>query len=197
MAVLPLRGTLAHDPKREGMQPKISDPILTPRLCLRPFAPGDAAGLFAMESDPEVKQFTGGVLSREGSDRLLNRFLESHREEGLGPLAITHREPGPLIGLCGLLRTESGREHEIFFGLARHAWGHGYAVEACRGLVAWLIGQAPRSRVIAWVAPENERSARTLLLSGFRREFPPAAQAGSAQQFYVSDGAITATRIDS
>jgi RimJ/RimL family protein N-acetyltransferase len=140
----------------------IQYPLLTSRLRLEPFQPTDGDALYVMERNPEVKQYAGGVTTRAQSDKLLQRFIASVRDTGFGPVAIKLRATGEIVGLCGFYGTEPAGEAEIFYGLARHAWGHGYATEAGQVLIAAGINQTGLTRIIAPVNPENVRSIRVL-----------------------------------
>ena len=141
-------------------------PLATPRLVLRPFAEDDAGALFRMESDPEVKRFTGGPATRVQSDALLQRFLDA--DPGTGALAVARADTGALAGLGGLHPTDSEGEHELFLGLARDTWGQGYAAEAARALIAAAFAQLGALRVVAAVDPDNEPSARLVERIGMR-----------------------------
>jgi RimJ/RimL family protein N-acetyltransferase len=137
-------------------------PLLTLRLRLEPFLPTDGDALYVMERDPEVKRYAGGVTTRGQSDKLLQRFIASVRDSGFGPVAIKLGATGEIVGLCGFYGTDTPGEAEIFYGLARHAWGQGYATEAGMALVTAGIKEMGLTRIIAPVHPENVRSIRVL-----------------------------------
>jgi RimJ/RimL family protein N-acetyltransferase len=143
-------------------------PILTERLRLEPFQEADADAHYVMESDPEVKRYAGGVLTRTQSEKLLKRFIESVRDTGWGAIAIKIRATEQIVGLCGFYPTEKADEAEIFYGLARAAWGQGYATEAGKALVQAGIQQLGLTSIIAPVHPENLRSIRVLEKIGLR-----------------------------
>jgi RimJ/RimL family protein N-acetyltransferase len=145
-------------------------PIRTARLYIEPFQAGDGDALYGMERDPEVKRYAGGTLTREQTEKMLHKFIATVREAGYGPLAIKLRHSGEdggehggeIIGLCGFYATTEAGEAEIFYGLAREAWGKGYATEAGRALIKAGIEQLGLKRIIAPVNPENQRSMRVL-----------------------------------
>jgi RimJ/RimL family protein N-acetyltransferase len=139
---------------------RISYPIETARLQLTPFTAADGDALYALESDPDVKRFAGGVLTRAQSDLLLARFVAQVAESSFGAVAITQRAGGIIIGLCGLYR--DGAEAELFFGLARHVWGQGLATEACCGLLNTALQLPSLQRIVAHVDHTNTRSIRVL-----------------------------------
>ncbi|HRW10665.1 MAG TPA: GNAT family N-acetyltransferase [Caldilineaceae bacterium] len=146
---------------------RIQYPIATARLQLTPFTAGDGDALYALESDPVVKRFGGGTLNRVQSDQLLQRFITQVVESGFGAVAIKQKATTQIIGLCGLYREE--HEAELFFGLARQAWGQGFATEACQGLIAAAFQQTALQRIIANVDRQNPRSSRVLERLGLRQ----------------------------
>jgi RimJ/RimL family protein N-acetyltransferase len=143
-------------------------PLETRRLRLEPFQELDVDALYVLERDPEVKHYAGGVLTRPQTEKLLKRFIESIRTTGWGAIAIKLRATDQIIGLCGFYATAEPQEAEIFFGLARDAWGMGYATEAGKALVAAGIQQMGLTSIIAPVHPENYRSIRVLEKIGLR-----------------------------
>ncbi len=144
----------------------LSYPIATPRLVLTPFTGDDGDALYLMESDPAVKRFTGGTLTRTETEELLQGFITKVTATGLGAVAIKKKTTGELIGLCGLIVEEN--VGEIFFGLVHQAWGQGFGSEACQGLIQAGFEQLALSHVIATVDPENVRSIRLLERLGMR-----------------------------
>ncbi|MFN8442485.1 MAG: GNAT family N-acetyltransferase [Caldilineaceae bacterium] len=144
----------------------IQYPINTLRLQLTPFVKSDGDALYLLESDPIVKRFTGGTLTRDETEQLLQTFIAQVEQSGLGAIAIKLRENEQLIGLCGLL--QEAKRGEIFFGLARNAWGQGFASEACRALIQAGFEQLALERMIAVVDKENIRSIHVLERLGMR-----------------------------
>jgi RimJ/RimL family protein N-acetyltransferase len=143
---------------------RINYPIETERLRLEPFQESDGDALYVMESDAEVKRYAGGVLTRQQSDKMLKRFIASVRDTGFGPVAIKERATDRIVGLCGFYENSELQEVEIFYGLARDAWGQGYATEAARALALALAGiqQQGLATIVAPVHPQNVRSIRVL-----------------------------------
>ncbi|HEU4792335.1 MAG TPA: GNAT family protein, partial [Nitrolancea sp.] len=84
-----------------------------------------------------------------------------------------------LIGTCGirLARTVgphndrfSAREADIGYELDSRFWGHGYATEAVRALLAFGFEQLGLHRIWAHCLAENVASIRLLERIGMRRE---------------------------
>ena len=146
--------------------------IETERLILRMPRADDLDGAVEQLTDPEVMRFVGGAVLREAVPVVLQRWLLRWAENGFGPLAIERREDGRFVGRVGLLvwdtRTwtrsslldaaEHGRV-ELGWGLARSAWGNGYAFEAAVAARDWMHERS-FERLISLVNPENTRSVR-------------------------------------
>lgn len=141
-------------------------PLETPRLQLLPFTATDGDALYALESDPAVKRFTGGVLTRQETEKLLQGFIKQFEQTGSGAIAIKRKDHGQIIGLCGLV--PDGPDGELFFGLARSAWQQGFATEACHALLKAGFQQLHLHRIYAMVDPENVPSIRVLERLGLR-----------------------------
>jgi len=139
-------------------------PIETARLQLAPFTADDGDALYALESDPEVKRFAGGVLTRAQSDQLLAQFMAQLAETSFGAVAIRQRSSGAVVGLCGIYCDEDAAE--LFFGLARPMWGQGLATEACCGLLRAAFHLPDLQTVVAYVDCINTRSIRVLERTG-------------------------------
>lgn len=163
---------------------RIHYPVVTARLQLVPFTATDGDVLYALESDPAVKQFTGGVLTRTATEQLLQHFISQVTETGLGAVAIKQKANGQIIGLCGLV--PDGPDGELFFGLAQQAWGQGFATEACRGLLNAGFQQLALPRISAQVDPANVRSIRVLERLGMRLiSKAPEPEAGPVELTYA------------
>jgi len=111
--------------------------LQTARLLLRTFRLDDLPHYAALNADPEVVRYLGGVpLTREHSDDIAAWAQECHATEGIGLLAVERRADGAFLGMCGLHHQSSYPDDvEVAWRLAREHWGHGYATEAA---TAWL-----------------------------------------------------------
>ena len=159
--------------------------LVTDRIVLCRFAPGDAEGLFALDADPEVMRFLGPVKSRaevEASE--LPRFLSCHtRHPGFGYWAARDQAGDQLIGWFGLLPVVPGTTWiddwpeappgdtavvALGYRLRRGAWGRGYGTEGARALVSRAFSELGVSRVVATTMAVNIRSRRVLEKAGLR-----------------------------
>jgi ribosomal-protein-alanine N-acetyltransferase len=145
------------------------DPIKTRRLLIRPFDEGDLDAAYQVNSDPEARRFTGGVVSRVESDRGIRGHIDRISRSGLGARAVVESRSGQVIGYCGLQRFADTDEIELFYGYATHVWGRGIATETAAALVDLGFQCLRPERLVAIVDPENLGSLRVLEKLGFVR----------------------------
>ncbi|NJM07096.1 GNAT family N-acetyltransferase [Candidatus Gracilibacteria bacterium] len=136
----------------------------TERVRLRHFVPGDLDALYALYSDPEIRQFyPDGTLSYEATREELEWFLHGHpRHPELGLWAMIHKPTGRFIGRSGLLPWTIDRrdEVEVAYMLDKAFWGQGLATEVAQGLVRHGFETLGLRRLIALVHPHNEPSIK-------------------------------------
>ncbi|MBO9497925.1 MAG: GNAT family N-acetyltransferase [Novosphingobium sp.] len=136
------------------------------RLLLRPGWHEDAGELAVRISD-------------EGIVRNLSRvpwpYTEAHAADWLALpkearyprlLLTLPGAPGqPIIGACGLHRSDSGAE--IGYWIAREHWGQGYATEAARAVLS-IARSLGHRRVFSHHAVDNPASGKVLRKAGFK-----------------------------
>ena len=148
--------------------------IETPRLVLRQFEQGDLDDLFAMDSDDRVMRYLGAGLkgrTREECERGIERMIAGAvARPGYGLLHASLRDGGGFVGGCGLFPVPEGGEIEIAYRLPHAQWGHGYATEMARAVLAHGFGTLGLARIIGLTWPENVPSQRVLEKIGMRRE---------------------------
>jgi RimJ/RimL family protein N-acetyltransferase len=146
------------------------DLLETPRLLLRPFAPGDAPLVHRVYSDPEVMRYvaTGPMADLAVTERLLQDYEAHQRRHGYSFWAVIERGSGSLIGDAGLYRTPAG-EVELGYTLGLSWWGRGYATEAASAWLASAFGSLGVSEVVALAEPANVASLHVLEKLGMRR----------------------------
>ena len=141
--------------------------LRTERLEVRPWRDDEAERVFDLYARDEVARWLGAtprpMASLEEAALAIKRWGERHETDpDHGLWAVVPYDTGVPAGsvLLAVLPDAAGvptGDVEVGWHLHPDAWGHGYATEAARGLVACAFaGGAPR--VHAVVRPGNERS---------------------------------------
>jgi len=147
--------------------------LRTERLLLRPLRESDAADLFSIFSDPKVMRYWSSPPwpSIDEAHRTIARDAKAMACGEYLQLGIERLADAQLVGRCTLFNLVApSRRADVGYGLARAAWGRGYAHEALLELLRFGFAQLELNRVEADIDPRNERSARLLGRLGFRRE---------------------------
>ncbi len=146
----------------------------TDRLILREFVEDDWSAVRAYQSDPRYLRFYQWEDRSEADVRaFVGMFIGFQRESPRRKfqLAIVLRESGELIGNCGIrVRDPAARAADIGYELDPRFWGHGYATEAARAMLAYGFGPLGMHRITAECLAENTASAHVLEKIGMRRE---------------------------
>jgi RimJ/RimL family protein N-acetyltransferase len=148
--------------------------LTTDHLLLREFEESDWQAVLAYQSDPLYLRYNPwAVRTEEDVRRFVQTFMiwRDERPRSKFQFALVLREEGRLIGNCGIrMRTSHATEADIGYELDSRYWGHGYATEAARALLAFGFGELRLHRIWAHCVPENVASARVLEKIGMQRE---------------------------
>lgn len=153
----------------------MSLPRPTARLAFRPWREHDplAPQLFG---DPRVSALVGGPFDGAQIRARLDVELANQREHGIAYWPIS--QGGVDVGCCGLKPRDPARTIlELGFYLLPAHWGHGYAVEAGRSVIAHAFEVLGVPELFAGHHPDNHASRKTLEKLGFqfthRELYPP------------------------
>jgi RimJ/RimL family protein N-acetyltransferase len=151
-------------------QPWPPAPIRTERLVLRQTEARDRATIIDLFASPEVGTYVGGPQARDE----LERTAPEVPGQRFGFFVI--ELDGTMIGLItldrrgvehpGHVRPEGG-EHELGYMFLPHAWGQGYAIEACTGVLDWFAAARPGEPVVLSTQVVNIPSLRLATKLGF------------------------------
>jgi aminoglycoside 6'-N-acetyltransferase len=149
--------------------------LTSERLVLRRFREEDLDAFVAYRSDPRIARYQSWEAPYPSSQaRRLLADLEATHPDTPGEwfqFALALRATDRLIGDCAahVLRDDP-RQAEIGFTLAAEHQGQGYATEAVRRLLRYLLVERDKHRVSATCDDRNLRSAAVLERAGMRRE---------------------------
>ncbi len=145
------------------------EPFASARLRYRPLGPPDAAGLFALDSNPAVLRYLGTppLTDLAQARAALARTADAYRAGAPARWAVELRATGEFLGWAGLkLNHEpvNGRVDFVDLGyrLLEPHWGQGYGTEAGR---AWLAHgfEALRLPLIVGYAEAAHGASRRIL----------------------------------
>jgi RimJ/RimL family protein N-acetyltransferase len=134
--------------------------ILAERLVLEPLLVGHADELVLVLRDPELHRFVGGEPL--GVDALRERFallVRGHSADGGEEWFnwVVREAGGVAVGTVQATVTRGGRTAEVAWVIGTAWQGRGYAGEAARALVGWLVAGGVLE-VVAHVHPDHVAS---------------------------------------
>lgn len=148
----------------------------TARLVLRAFrddeAGGDIERLVALDSDPEVMRFINGGRPTSRTfvvERVLPQLTHDHPCTGTrGFWAAEEKATGTFLGWFEFrpVAGDSADVVELGYRLNRAAWGHGYATEGARALIAKGFTDLGVRKVTADTMYVNSGSRRVMEKAG-------------------------------
>ena len=140
--------------------------LRTERLLLRQWRDEDLAPFAALNADAEVMEHFPAPLTRAESDAFAASCRNRIAERGWGLWAVEVVGDGGFVGFVGLNEPRFDAHFtpavEIGWRLARHAWGHGYAIEAARAVLAYSFDELALDEVVSFTSTTNVRSQRVM-----------------------------------
>jgi RimJ/RimL family protein N-acetyltransferase len=148
-------------------------PILqTERLILRPTRIEDLEPWTAFMADAEASRFIGGPQSRQGAWRGFMSMAGAWAMTGQGMFSVIDKATGEWLGRIGPWVPADWPGTEVGWGLARAAWGKGYAVEAAIATIDWAFDHLGWDEVIHCIDPANEASQKVAVRLGSTNRGP-------------------------
>jgi RimJ/RimL family protein N-acetyltransferase len=150
------------------MAERISFPILTERLSVRPLRIEDSGALHELYSDPVAMQHLASALPStvDESKRWVEDKIDLHDETGLSLWAVLLSETGEVIGDAGLQLMEDGETVELGVRIVRRLWGHGYGREAAKACVEAGFRELGLRRIVGVTDPDNQAAIRAMSRGG-------------------------------
>jgi ribosomal-protein-alanine N-acetyltransferase len=149
--------------------------IETERLILREMIPSDDAGMFELDSNPEVHRFLGKkpVKHIDESRLMIQNLRKQYVENGIGRWAVILKETNEFIGWSGIkLITDSINSHQNFYEIGYRFipkyWGKGYATEAGLAFVHFAFNEIKADALYAYADSGNLDSRHILEKIGMR-----------------------------
>jgi len=149
-------------------------PLVSDRVLVRPYEPGDVEFLHTLRNDPEVARYQTWTVPypRDKAEALVADVV------ALGTVTpgewchfvAVDRATGTPVGDLPVNLHDSFPVAEIGYSFVRAWQGRGYATEAMELVVAWLFEHHHLRRLEAYLHPDNVASARLLERLGFLYE---------------------------
>lgn len=145
--------------------------LQTERLILRIPQESDFEAWAAFMADEAASQFLGGPQPRPFAWRVLATMAGSWALRGYGMFSVIERATNQWVGRIGPWNPEGWPGFEVGWGLARQAWGKGYAQEAATAAIDWTFATLQQPEIIHCIDPANAPSLAVAqrLGSVFRR----------------------------
>ena len=145
----------------------------TDRLCLRPYAPGDAAAFFTVLDQSRARLHLSfpdrlrAVPTLADAPTQLAAFAHDWRTGRFYVFGIWHRESQTYLGDICLMPQREGQA-EIGYYLAQEAEGQGYAREALGAIVQFGFEQVRAERLLVRCFADNGRAQQVAQAQGFQ-----------------------------
>jgi RimJ/RimL family protein N-acetyltransferase len=147
--------------------------LRTPRLRLREFRADDAAGLYAVHSDPRVMRYWSfpAWTRMEQAHARVATILDERARGAVFVWAVADAGSDQLIGSIAAFSVDRAQARaEVGYSLHADWHGRGLASEALGAVLAFLIDDLGLERIEADIDPRNAASCRLAERLGFVRE---------------------------
>lgn len=162
--------------------------LRTERLLLREFRPEDVEPHYEMGRDEEVQRFLGGLKSAYDAYGNLATHAGSWALRGFGGFVVERLEDGAFLGRVGFIEPPGWPQTEVGWKLARAAWGHGYATEAARAVIAFGFTALDLPELCSLIDPANAGSAAVARRLGYENADPVETPFGTADRWVIRRG---------
>ncbi len=136
--------------------------LMTERLRLRRWEPGDRGPMAAINRDAEVTRYLNRATDDSAVQEFHEKVLGHWAKHGFGFWAVQSLAGGELIGFVGVayptFLEPVAHRPELGWRLARSAWGKGFATEAAAAARDDALGRLGLDALISIIHPGNARS---------------------------------------
>ena len=148
--------------------------INSDRLLLRPIQMEDADFIFLYRSDDLVNQYQGWIPRTidDVHDFITNKVSPEINQPGTWfQFVIIKKDDSELIGDIGVhFLASNSFQVEMGCTLSQKYHGNGYATEALKSIINYLIDELGKRRIIASIDSRNQPSIRLIERLGFRKK---------------------------
>ena len=148
--------------------------IETARLILRPPLAEDFEPWAAFMADETATRFLGGVQPRAAAWRGIATMAGAWSLFGFSMFSVVEKSTGRWVGRLGPWKPDGWPGTEVGWGLAREAWGKGYATEGATAAIDWAFDTLGWTSVIHCIDPGNAPSQAVARRLGSHNQGPGA-----------------------
>jgi 1,6-anhydro-N-acetylmuramate kinase/RimJ/RimL family protein N-acetyltransferase len=179
-------------PGTTGVKMPVTGGVLTPppvlvteRLVLSLWEPGDARHVAALHATPEASRFvsTGERWSVDYAQGRIDGWMQDFARFGVTKFKMTTRDDGRFVGRAGFGYVPERDVFELGYSIMPDAWNRGFATEIARGLADWFFANRPDPRFVAFAYVENDASIRVMQKLGMSEIEPAEIPRGWARFF--------------
>jgi [ribosomal protein S5]-alanine N-acetyltransferase len=162
--------------------------LVTERLALRRMTQDDLDWLALLHSDEEVTRYLGGLKTRDQvEDMLRTRVIDYYdAHPGLGIWMTIERATNAPVGIHLINQIQGESIVQVGFGLAKSAWGKGYATEMASALLRYAFEVLELPRMAGIANTSNVASQRVLEKIGLERR----GERSFAHPAYAAEGPL-------
>ena len=149
--------------------------VETDRLILRDIEEYDAAGIFKLDSDPDVHEYLGKkpIQRIEAAVEAIAYIRKQYQQNGIGRWAIMDKETEDFIGWTGLKYEQSLRKefsyYDLGYRLRKEYWGKGIATETAMASLQYGFERLNLKEIGAAAAVEHLASNKILSNIGMQQ----------------------------
>ena len=143
----------------------------TERLLIRRWNEHDLADLHALYSDPGFCDDIRPELCLSETKKIFDAQLLNYATNSeIGRFFIIEKGTGLLIGTLLIRPIDENSEVEIGYAIKKSMWGKGLATEVVTGSITYFFTATNYNAIVALTAPQNLKSKKVLVKSGFFQE---------------------------
>lgn len=155
------------------MKKPVTKTLETDRLILRKFRMDDAEGMFRnWESDPECCKLLSWDIAKdiEETKSILQSWIKAY-ETGSCNWIVQLKNTGEVIGSISVISmSEKHLTAEIGYCYGSAFWGNGYATEALKAIIDYLLNECGFYLIEASHISGNPASGRVMEKAGMHRD---------------------------
>ena len=148
--------------------------IETPRLIIRPWESNDIAYYQTMSRDVGYTCFSapGSFLVKDDDEAFqkIEIRMKLFSEHRIGKFLVFERLTKEFVGTCGgdFFDFEGKKQVELGYRLILRQWGKGFATEAAKALIGYLLHDVKLEVVNGFALYQNQQSLRILEKIGMK-----------------------------